>query len=104
MNDLARAAEQARERARRARQRAAEAVARAAEVEQRLRTGGSRHRDAASDAKVRQERATDSARLAHKQAADMQERSVFEFAESGDEAGADRAHVRADDAREREDH
>ena len=34
----------------------------------------------------------------------MQERSVFEFAESGDEAGADRAHVRADDTRQREDH
>jgi hypothetical protein len=105
VNELARAAEQAREWARRARERAAEAFARAADVERRFRPGGSPPEDAAGDAKLREERAKDSARFAHKQAADMQERSAVEFAErSGDDAGADRAHTRADDARERENH
>jgi len=45
-----------------------------------------------------------SARMAHKQAADVQQERAAELVAAGDLAGAERALEDADEAREREDH
>jgi ribosomal protein L32 len=107
MSDLQKAAEQARERAKRARERAADAHARARQQRQRIsqsRRDAARSQDEASAARMSEDRARESARLAHKQAADLFEEHARDLAAAGDEEGARRAQAHADEAREREDH
>jgi hypothetical protein len=55
-------------------------------------------------AESRERRATDAARLAHKQAADANEERADDLAAQGDAASARKARERADAEREREDH
>jgi hypothetical protein len=66
--------------------------------------GLGRAEQAARSAKRSEDQAKESARLAHKQAADLQEQHASDFAAAGDPAGAARAHARADQEREKEDH
>jgi hypothetical protein len=55
-------------------------------------------------AESREDRAKDEARRAHKQAADVNEQRAQDLAAHGDLSGARKAHERADEEREREDH
>jgi hypothetical protein len=60
--------------------------------------------EAVRAAELRERRAKDAARLAHKQAADANEQRAEDLSGHGDPAGARKAHERADAEREREDH
>lgn len=106
MTDPDKAAKEARERAERARARAADAVERAERLRSRrpLRSDSAAVAEIAARVAARNDRrAHDSARAAHKQAADLQEERAGDLAGSGDQVGAQRARKRANDARERED-
>jgi hypothetical protein len=102
----AQAAEQARKRALAAGARAEAAIERAKELKRRRsqHSEGQRAEETARIAAHNDLQAADSARAAHKQAADLHEQRADDLAGSGEERAARKAHRRADDARECEHH
>jgi hypothetical protein len=107
MSDPKEVAKHAHERAERAAMRAEAAHARAESLQRRRLDPGTHLEQAEEElrtAEVHEVHAKSDARRAHKQAADALEERADDLAEYGDSAGAQRAHARADEAREREGH
>lgn len=107
MSDPKKAAEQAQRRALQAAERAEAARERAEQLKQRQQGDASSldgaEREAAT-AGLPEDRARESARTAHKEAADFFEERAVDLRAVGDEQAARESHERADDAREREEH
>lgn len=107
MSNPKKVAEEAGKRAKDAGARAEAARARAERLQQRQRDPGSNLEQADEErraAELRELHAKEDARLAHKQAADALEERADHLAAHGDFPEAARAHERADEARDREDH
>ena len=106
MTDADKAALEARERALRAQERARAAQARADELRRQSARGVRPHPESAERARDKalesEDAAKRSARTTHGQAADLAEERAGDLAQSGDEAGAERARAHADKARQRE--